>query len=192
MKQRLLTAAALMMLAVPTSANAAEIFRSITLVGTNFEPFRNAAPAEIFDPLTISFSVRFDNSLDISNSTEGLTVFANTAGGPLQYAYNPITDLFAIGTDPSTRNERNPGRIGCSLPSGSTCAFIGNFSTTPEALRMIQSPESVGSYFTEDIQLTVGGAVPEPATWAFMILGFGLIGASMRKSRRGQLTVTYI
>lgn len=32
----------------------------------------------------------------------------------------------------------------------------------------------------------VAGAVPEPATWAMMILGFGLIGGAMRR-RRGQI-----
>ncbi len=29
----------------------------------------------------------------------------------------------------------------------------------------------------------VGGAVPEPATWAMLILGFGLVGASARRRR---------
>ncbi|QMW23527.1 PEPxxWA-CTERM sorting domain-containing protein [Sandaracinobacteroides saxicola] len=29
--------------------------------------------------------------------------------------------------------------------------------------------------------LTIGTAVPEPATWAMMILGFGLVGASLRR-----------
>jgi hypothetical protein len=29
--------------------------------------------------------------------------------------------------------------------------------------------------------VTFSGAVPEPATWAMMILGFGLVGASMRR-----------
>jgi hypothetical protein len=32
------------------------------------------------------------------------------------------------------------------------------------------------------------GAVPEPATWAMMIIGFGAVGAAMRRRR---LTVTY-
>jgi hypothetical protein len=30
----------------------------------------------------------------------------------------------------------------------------------------------------------VGGAVPEPATWAMMIAGFGLIGVAARRQRR--------
>lgn len=34
------------------------------------------------------------------------------------------------------------------------------------------------------------GAIPEPATWAMMIAGFGLVGASMRR-RAPKVTVTY-
>ena len=30
----------------------------------------------------------------------------------------------------------------------------------------------------------VGGAVPEPATWAMMLLGFGGIGFAMRRGRK--------
>jgi hypothetical protein len=37
--------------------------------------------------------------------------------------------------------------------------------------------------------LVVRGAVPEPAAWALMIAGFGLVGASMR--RRTKVAVTY-
>ena len=35
-----------------------------------------------------------------------------------------------------------------------------------------------------------GGAVPEPATWAMMIAGFGLTGAAMRR-RKSRVAVTY-
>ena len=27
----------------------------------------------------------------------------------------------------------------------------------------------------------VGGAIPEPATWAMLLTGFGLVGATMRR-----------
>gem|GEM_PF-5495364 len=31
---------------------------------------------------------------------------------------------------------------------------------------------------------TIGGAVPEPATWAMMILGIGAVGFAMRSAKR--------
>ncbi len=37
----------------------------------------------------------------------------------------------------------------------------------------------------------VDGAVPEPATWAFMIFGFGAIGGAMRRQRKANVKVSY-
>lgn len=34
------------------------------------------------------------------------------------------------------------------------------------------------------LQLSLSGAVPEPATWAMMVLGFGIVGYSMRRRPR--------
>jgi hypothetical protein len=47
-----------------------------------------------------------------------------------------------------------------------------------------------------DVELQVAGApvaaVPEPATWALMLLGFGFVGGAMRSAKRKQkLTVSY-
>jgi hypothetical protein len=51
---------------------------------------------------------------------------------------------------------------------------------------------SLGSLVAFDNQSQVfllgnaaGGGVPEPATWAMMILGFGMIGAALRRRRVG-------
>lgn len=40
-------------------------------------------------------------------------------------------------------------------------------------------------------QITVTAAVPEPTTWAFMILGFGAIGMAMRSRRAKAAKVSY-
>ncbi|WP_341209852.1 DUF1194 domain-containing protein [uncultured Sphingomonas sp.] len=45
-----------------------------------------------------------------------------------------------------------------------------NFNNFEEALR-------------RKIRIEVNGAVPEPATWAMMILGFGVVGAALRRRR---------
>jgi hypothetical protein len=36
--------------------------------------------------------------------------------------------------------------------------------------------------------VTILAAVPEPATWAMMLLGFGAIGLSMRKRRGSRVS----
>ncbi len=41
-----------------------------------------------------------------------------------------------------------------------------------------------GYWQADNFNYTNGGAVPEPATWALMILGFGAAGAAMRRQRR--------
>lgn len=47
-------------------------------------------------------------------------------------------------------------------------------------------PETSG-YVLFDIQGGAPGAVPEPATWAMMIIGFGMIGGTMRQRKAGAL-----
>jgi hypothetical protein len=31
--------------------------------------------------------------------------------------------------------------------------------------------------------INIGGAVPEPSSWAMLIIGFGLVGATLRRRR---------
>jgi PEP-CTERM motif len=47
---------------------------------------------------------------------------------------------------------------------------------------------SVGAAF---LAVNVGPAVPEPATWAMMLLGFGTAGFAMRRSKRAEARVAF-
>ncbi len=47
---------------------------------------------------------------------------------------------------------------------------------------------STGTQFALD-NLTINAAVPEPATWAMMLVGFGMMGATMRYRRRSTKAV---
>ena len=61
--------------------------------------------------------------------------------------------------------------------AASSCDF-GHTST----LRFDPLPAGLAFSSASGLLLTnIGGAVPEPASWALMILGFGLIGAAMRR-----------
>ncbi|PZQ62568.1 MAG: hypothetical protein DI570_10260 [Phenylobacterium zucineum] len=52
-------------------------------------------------------------------------------------------------------------------------------------LRAVAGQADASTFVTERF-IPGGGAVPEPATWAMLILGFGAVGAVVR--RRGALT----
>lgn len=76
---------------------------------------------------------------------------------------------------------------------------LGNFSTALPNL----GPGTYGLLLGNgvvvldyDVELQVAGApvaaVPEPATWALMLLGFGFVGGAMRAAKRKQkITVSY-
>ena len=49
------------------------------------------------------------------------------------------------------------------------------------------SPNTIDNFAIRDATVTflgVNAPVPEPATWAMMISGFGLVGAAMRRSSK--------
>ena len=46
-----------------------------------------------------------------------------------------------------------------------------------------------GGFELDNLALGAASAVPEPATWAMMLLGFGLIGSSLRNRRRSTKVV---
>lgn len=60
-----------------------------------------------------------------------------------------------------------------SLALGGTDAITGGFYSTSDTRLAVSAGGSVTSL--------VKGAVPEPATWAMMLLGFGAIGFAMRR-----------
>jgi hypothetical protein len=52
------------------------------------------------------------------------------------------------------------------------------FSTT-----VAWSADAVGTFASDSANIPGGGGVPEPATWAMMIVGFGGVGALLRRRR---------
>ena len=77
-----------------------------------------------------------------------------------------------------------PGTDGAagSNPAGSLQTYTFTAGSTSETLTLFQSSGSQASPIVDDISIT---AVPEPSTWAMMILGFAGIGfmAYRRKSK---------
>lgn len=70
---------------------------------------------------------------------------------------------------------------------GTTSGELGNFATFAgfggNVDRVVFDGIGGGGGFELD-NVVVNSAVPEPASWAMMLIGFGAIGASMRRRRR--------
>jgi hypothetical protein len=69
--------------------------------------------------------------------------------------------------------------------------FFGIRATGGDAITSI-SFDTNGTGAADLRQVRIGGfaaPVPEPATWAMMLGGFGLLGVSMRRRRRAEMTI---
>ena len=77
--------------------------------------------------------------------------------------------------------------------TGSQIGFLGtsryvNFSSSSPILSIVTS--STGNAFEFD-NVAVNAAIPEPATWAMMLAGFGAVGFAMRRRQRATLRVLH-
>lgn len=90
--------------------------------------------------------------------------FSIVAGGPsTQFGGGSITQVGSVVSG----NEAN-----------GLLQFVGSYTS------ISWTNPSAENYYAFTVGAGGGGAVPEPATWGLMILGFGLAGASMRARRR--------
>lgn len=122
-----------------------------------------------YDPLSaiLSGSLAADDSafIYLNGHNVGSTLVPNSGGGVTNNGYasftpftvNGLSLFFTSGTNVLQIVDENDGAgYGVNLTNMSLTA--DKLSSTP-----------------------VAGAVPEPATWAMMLLGFGAIGVSMRR-----------
>ncbi|MBI0477152.1 PEP-CTERM sorting domain-containing protein [Sphingomonas sp. MA1305] len=125
------------------------------------------------------------------------TTFINGIGDPEVYLFkdngSPATgltgDLVAHNDDRSFFNFNS--LLSGSLAAGNYVLSIGqyNFSQTEAragTANFIRGATNFQTTFSNGITLNAGptGAVPEPATWAMMILGMGAVGYAMRRAKR--------
>ena len=108
--------------------------------------------------------------------------YAALGGGSeaLNFSING-TQLFSVS--PTAQNQP------ISFTNGSF-TFTGFSGFGPNTTLSISSTGTFGVDAIID-NLSVSGAVPEPATWALMILGFGAVGGAMRRRAAMRTTVAY-
>ncbi len=121
----------------------------------------------------------------------GITGPADWGPGSLTNASSSSGDLFAF-------NPRFNGSPRIFVPIGYTSNSAISSSSTFAGATLASLGLTEGTYLynapNDTITVIIGaarGAVPEPATWAFMILGFGAIGGAMRRQRKANVKVSY-
>jgi hypothetical protein len=144
------------------------------------------------------------STTSISNLSNGISASAKAG----KYLFNYIFTLTTPGTLTADWDLSAPN----VLQPANGPLFGGGLQLAPTAVGSTTQALGVGTYslsMTADFQdliartgpgITRGNSsnhfafqiatVPEPAAWAMMLIGFGLVGSSMR-SRKGKTTVVY-
>ena len=147
--------------------------------------------------------VTFNNA--VLNSQDG--ILPRDYAGNFQMNTQPFSDLLitfgSTVTDAAFQLVTNPGNstvnvfLGSTLVDsttfnasaviGSSASFYGYTNALFDSVRIV-APGS-RALLIDNVQFNAAAVgpmpgVPEPATWAMMILGFGVIAAGMRRSRR--------
>lgn len=138
---------------------------------------------------TILANTRYTLTMDVGSQMRGTGVFGfeiGLLGGGL---LDGTGELFAKLTDATSGITIAPGTFGkvsLVFETGASDAFIG------KPLHILISGTGAGAAFdnaTLDASPLIASAVPEPATWTMMIIGFAGVGGAVRANRRRGLVL---
>ena len=192
MKKSLLLASAL--LALPGTATAA------TTVFNNGAAFNTAAGATLIEDFEDGALL---SGLSITSTTSSISggLFRDrlTTGKSTTFNFTSAQSAFGGIFDLSPGGEGLGISFTLGLLGGGTelvgqqvsrscvLCFVGFTSTNPFTSVTLNSGTQGGLAESFNLNnLQIASAVPEPSTWAFMLLGFGFIGGVMRYARRHQ------
>lgn len=128
----------------------------------------------------VYYQITYSNLDGNSNAQPHSTAYANLFN-PLDLGQNYLGDSGSSPPALGTETYQVIVTAGNALVVNFSQNFIGNlpvdYSYTIEAF----SDANGGEIF----------AVPEPATWAFMIFGFGAVGGALRRNRKTNVKVSF-
>lgn len=134
------------------------------------------------NPLLGSFTITYDNAADNAQTTNGITVNSLNLSGVTNVGFSTSGGYFTIGGITTL--------TGVTGVNSNERDFSVNF-TSPESATPSLNGGAI-SYGDGTAYTSFGGTiaasdvvtnVPEPAAWALLISGFGLVGAASRRRR---------
>jgi len=139
------------------------------------------------DPLSFDWDIgAFNHGFDTASLTVTNLLTAQS------FSYNPLCPFVVVcfndNTVTANGSVQNSNRLN-NLPVG----FDANVNDTYSVSLATYLGGTVQHSLTAYAQVGTGAtpAVPEPATWAMMLLGFGLVGGAMRAKRKRHPNVSY-
>lgn len=172
-------AAAAAVAASPASAKIVVVASDIDLSGTPYTA--TLAPG---DTLTFEYAPRetFDPAPSLI-STGGTTQVTAFFGSPSVNFTDPPS-FFGPNAFPGFASITTPGRATGSLTPSDLGFRFGNAGSYNYGYVRFAGSQIQTIAFQDVANVGIlAGAVPEPATWALMILGFGAVGGAMRRRR---------
>jgi PEP-CTERM motif len=119
-----------------------------------------------------------------SNQT-AVNVGAQLGGGSLTLT-NPGWGTFSTGL-----NALAGGTVQATFGNGSAAIVSGNGGRTFHNGFLTDTVGTSRIYTAQLSSFFAGGAVPEPATWLMLIMGFGFVGAAIRRRPAQNVRVNY-
>lgn len=165
-------------LAVASPAAAAIVDLDFGFSATDFYVVRGGGSPPI-GTIVGSIELSFDNSADIAPTNDGLTATGfNFPGGPLLYTYDKASDFLRFATtEDALLNRYDADFLSFYLqPSADPTSLVG----------VAYSLGGYSIFAARTVTVNDANAVPEPGAWALMLLGFGGLGAALRRQRRAR------
>ncbi len=187
--RRLIVLAALALGSAAAPTRAAIVTQTYEFRAVNFEGPANTVSGGTFSG---TFTVTYDDAVDSRDLAVDSFSSNLTFGTPALLTYLAAEDRLILGANGvAAASSAGTDDFTLVLYADSTglVPFPGGY-LTPRAL--VGRLNVAGLAFSEDIVFGTPGslpplqanAVPEPSTWAMMLLGFGAIGAAMRRRQR--------
>jgi hypothetical protein len=170
-------AAGLALAAMSSAARAELIERTFDVTASSFFLIDGSSTPAPVDPVELNFTLIFDPSVVIGQTTAGLTINSFNLPFGSTYAYDGAGTL-------TLATYANPDE--CDNPASSYCVFISNAAgANPTANGFEQLTSSDGFWVSDTVTVTAGAitVVPEPSTWALLLVGLGGVGWLTRRRR---------
>jgi len=145
-----------------------------------------AGPADTGNQWLVLGQAGTANEFTIQQTVNGLT-----AGGSYTISWAAASELgcCAMGQLSFLAGSASSGSLFAAPNSGSywtqwghySLNFVANASSVTFQFKDVMPNSSGYDLGLDSVSLVGGGAVPEPASWAMMIVGFGLVGVTARR-----------